>query len=240
MKKVAALPEFAIRERRRHGRHGKLVHADPAHIAAVVHHELRGTFFTIDLSAARDALQRVSWIRRVAVRRAMAGAASRSRSRSISRSRAGTTSSLVNTQGEVFDAEYGDDLPTFYAPEGTSAEVAARYREFAALLDRGQHAGDAIESITRSARGAWDVKLDDGLRWRSGASRSASAGRAGYRSASATGRRIAQRARAGRDRHALCERLCRARQRRLAARAGGEARGRKPARPNRSLRSQRK
>src|SRR5579872_379440 len=66
VKRIAARPEFAIRSV---VVTGKLVNADPAHIAAVVHHELRGTFFTIDLAAARDALQRVTWVRRAAVRR---------------------------------------------------------------------------------------------------------------------------------------------------------------------------
>ena len=159
VKNIAARPEFAIRSVVVTGVNGKLAHADPAHIAAVVHHELRGTFFTIDLLAARDALQRVSWVRRVAVRREWPAHIEIAIEEHQPLARWNDIS-LVNAQGEVFDAEYGDDLPTFYAPEGTSAEVSARYREFAALINRN---GDAIESITRSDRGAWDVKLDDGL-----------------------------------------------------------------------------
>ena len=159
VRKLASLPEFAIRHVVVTGANGKLAHADPAHIAAVVQHELRGTFFTIDLSTARDALQRVSWVRRVAVRREWPARIEIAIEEHEPLARWNDIS-LVNRQGEVFDAEYGDDLPTFHAPEGTSAEVTARYREFASLLDR---SGDAIESITRSARGAWGVKLDDGL-----------------------------------------------------------------------------
>ena len=156
VKTVAARSEFAIRSV---VVKGTLANADPAHIAAVVHHELRGTFFTIDLSAARDALQRVSWVRRVAVRREWPARIEIAIEEHQPLARWNDIS-LVNMQGEVFDAEYGDDLPSFYAPEGASAEVTARYREFASLVGRN---GDAIESITRSARGAWDVKLDDGL-----------------------------------------------------------------------------
>ena len=156
IKKVAARPEFAIRSV---VVTGKLAYADPAHIAAVVHHELRGTFFTIDLSSARDAMQRVSWVRRVAVRREWPARIEIAIEEHQPLARWNDIS-LVNVQGEVFEAEYGDDLPGFYAPEGTSPEVSARYREFASLINRN---GDAIESITRSARGAWDVKLDDGL-----------------------------------------------------------------------------
>ncbi len=159
VKKAAARPEFAIRSV---VVTGKLVNADPAHIAAVVHHELRGTFFTIDLATARDALQRVTWVRRVSVRREWPSRIEIAidEHRPLAR---WNDVSLVNTHGEVFDAEFGDDLPSFYAPDGTSAEVAARYREFAALIERNPGNDAAIESLTRSARGAWDVKLDDGL-----------------------------------------------------------------------------
>ena len=159
MKNVAARPEFAI--------HsvvvtGKLLNADPSHIASVVHHDLRGTFFTIDVGSARDALQRVAWVRRVSVRREWPARIEIAIEEHQPLARWNDLS-LVNTYGEVFDAEFGDDLPSFYAPEKTSGEVAARYREFAALLDRHRDADTAIESITRSARGAWEVKLDDGL-----------------------------------------------------------------------------
>ncbi|MEO8134919.1 MAG: cell division protein FtsQ/DivIB, partial [Betaproteobacteria bacterium] len=66
---------------------------------------------------------------------------------------------LVNMQGEVFDAEYGDDLPDFYGPEGSAAEIALRFREFSAPMRANSR---AIDTLSRSARGAWDVKLDDG------------------------------------------------------------------------------
>ena len=138
---------------------GQLANADPSHIAAVVHHELRGTFFTIDLATARDALQRVTWVRRVAVRRQWPARIEIAIEEQLPLARWNDVA-LVNTQGEVFDAEYDDDLPSFYAPDGTASEVAARYREFVALLAASR---DVIESLSRSARGAWDVKLDDGL-----------------------------------------------------------------------------
>lgn len=138
---------------------GQLANADPSHIAAVVHHELKGTFFTIDLANARDSLQRVTWVRRVAVRRQWPARIEIAIEEQQPLARWNDVS-LVNTHGEVFDAEYDDDLPSFYAPDGTASEVASRYREFSALLDASR---DAIESLSRSARGAWDVKLDDGL-----------------------------------------------------------------------------
>jgi cell division protein FtsQ len=120
---------------------------------------LRGTFFTVDLADARDALRRVPWIRSVSVRRQWPGrlAIAIEEHRPLAR---WNDTALINLHGEVFDAEYGEELPDFYGPEGTAGEVAARYREFAAPL-RTLRLG--IDALSRSARGAWEVKLDDGL-----------------------------------------------------------------------------
>lgn len=156
VKTLAARPDFAIK---RVVVSGKLANADPAHIATVVQHELRGTFFTLDLGGARDALQRVAWVRRVAVRRHWPASIEIEIEEHQPLAR-WNDNALVNTYGEVFDAEYGDELPDFYAPDGTALEVTARYREFTALIHGSQQ---AIDSLSRSARGAWDVKLDDGL-----------------------------------------------------------------------------
>src|SRR5438105_12391578 len=46
-----------------------LVRANPAHIEAVIREELKGNFFTVRLADARASLQRVPWVRAVALRR---------------------------------------------------------------------------------------------------------------------------------------------------------------------------
>ena len=46
-----------------------LARASGAHLEAVIRGELRGTFFTMDLDAARASLRRVPWVRSVALRR---------------------------------------------------------------------------------------------------------------------------------------------------------------------------
>jgi cell division protein FtsQ len=138
---------------------GAMSNADPAHIAAVVQRDLRGTFFTMDLDAARDALQQVSWVRHVSVRRQWPGRLEIAVEEHQPLARWNDTA-LVNMQGEVFEAGYGEELPDFYGPDGTAGEVTARYREFSAPLRTLQF---GIDALSRSARGAWDVKLDDGM-----------------------------------------------------------------------------
>jgi len=153
---VAAQPAFAIQ---RVVVMGEVKNADPAHIAAVVQHGLRGTFFTMDLAAAREALRQVPWVRQVSVRRQWPARLEIVVEEHQPLARWNDVA-LVDVQGEVFDAEYGEELPDLYGPEGTAAEVAARYREFSA--PRGSRL-PAIDSLSRSARGAWDVKLEDGM-----------------------------------------------------------------------------
>jgi len=153
---AAARPAFAIHQV---VVAGEFNNADPAHVAAVVQHGLRGTVFTMDLAAARDALQAIPWVRRATVRRQWPGRLDIAIEEHEPLARWNDTA-LVNTQGEVFFAEYGEELPDFRGPEGTAAEITARYREFSAPL-RALSLG--IEGLSRSARGAWDVKLDDGL-----------------------------------------------------------------------------
>lgn len=156
MKRTAAHPAFAIK---RVIVTGEVAHADPAHIASVVQHGLRGTFFTMDLAAARDALQKVPWVRQVSVRRQWPGrlAIAIEEHQALAR---WNDAALVNVQGEVFDAEYGEELPDFYGPDGSAAEITARYREFSAQLAALQL---GIDTLSRSARGAWEVKLEDGM-----------------------------------------------------------------------------
>lgn len=152
----AARPAFAIE---RVVVTGAIARADPAHIAAVIQQAFRGTFFTIDLASARDALTRVPWVKAAAIRRQWPATLEISVVEHQPLARWNDVA-LVSTDGDVFDAEYGDDLPDFYGTDGTAAELTQRYREFSGSL-KARRA--AIDMLSRSARGAWDVRLADGL-----------------------------------------------------------------------------
>ena len=125
------------------------------HLEAVIRDELAGTFFTMNL----DARARVARAGAVgAQRRAappVAAAARGHASRSTCRSRAGTTSALVNAQGEVFVADYDGELPQFDGPDGAVAEVAARYPR----MGRGARAARRSRSRASrlSPRGGWQL-----------------------------------------------------------------------------------
>lgn len=144
---------------------GDVAHNSAATLRANVAPRLAGNFFTVDLLKAREAFQAVPWVRQAVVRRqfpnrlrvqleehqaqALWGADSESR--------------LVNSFGEVFEANSGDveqdDLPRLAGPEGSSRQVLAMYRGLKPLFEPLEL---VIEDLTLTGRGGWTLQLDSG------------------------------------------------------------------------------
>ena len=133
--------------------------------------ELAGNFFSIDLLEAQRAFESVPWVRRAIVRRIWPDRLSvhleeheaQALWEASEGEQAGMTR-LVNTFGEVFEANLGDvedeALPLFTGPEGRAAEMLAVWRRlgpgFAAQ-------GRRIERLSLSGRGSWRAELDQGV-----------------------------------------------------------------------------
>jgi cell division protein FtsQ len=132
---------------------GPLHRANPAHLEAVLREEVKGTFFTLRLPDARSSLQRVPWVQGVALRRQWPDRLEVAVSEHQPLAR-WNDAALIDTEGEVFSADFDGDLPQFTGPEGTAAEVAAQYRAFVAAL---APTGRAINAIRRSPRGGWQL-----------------------------------------------------------------------------------
>ena len=130
----------------------------------------------MNLGAGRQAFESVPWVRRAVVRRvwpnrlvvsleehqasaywegkaADANADSESVAESL----------LLNTHGEVFQANVGDvedeNLPTLAGPDGSAAQMLALYLRLQPLFAR---LDMAIERLELSSRGSWRVELDSG------------------------------------------------------------------------------
>lgn len=145
--------------------HGDVTHNSVATLRANVAPRLAGNFFTVDLQKAREAFEAVPWVRQAIVKRqfpnrlrvelqehepqAFWGADSESR--------------LVNTFGEVFEANPGDveqdDMPRLVGPDGSAAQLLAMYRGLKPLLERLEL---GIEQVVLSGRGGWSLHLDSG------------------------------------------------------------------------------
>jgi cell division protein FtsQ len=133
---------------------GSLKRANPAHLEAVIREELRGTFFTLNLPEARASLQRVPWVKSAALRRQWPNRLRIALTEHEPLAR-WTEGALVDTQGEVFSADYAGELPQFVGPDDSAALVAARFHEYGAALSARSL---AISELRLSPRGGWQLR----------------------------------------------------------------------------------
>jgi cell division protein FtsQ len=133
---------------------GALKRANPAHLEAVIREELRGTFFTLNLPEARASLQRVPWVKTAALRRQWPNRLRIALTEHEPMAR-WTEGALVDTQGEVFNAEFTGELPQLAGPDDSAALVAARLREYGAALSARSL---EISELRLSPRGGWQLR----------------------------------------------------------------------------------
>jgi len=158
----ARLPQFAIT--------GISVTGDVAHYNAltlranVVPH-LEGTFFTLNLKAARKVFESVPWVRQAVVRREFPNRlrVQLQEHQAVAFWGLEGDSRLVNSYGEVFEANVGevdqDNLPRLNGPEGQSAQVLAMHQTLQPLFTPMDLTLDQLEL---TPRGGWRAQLDTG------------------------------------------------------------------------------
>lgn len=133
--------------------------------------ELAGNFFSIDLHEAQRAFESVPWVRRAVVRRVwpdrLVVELEEHEARALFETADGSDSGftrLVNSFGEVFDANLGDvedeGLPLFTGPEGQAGEMLALWQR---LQEGFGGRGQRIERLALSGRGSWRAELDKGV-----------------------------------------------------------------------------
>jgi cell division protein FtsQ len=155
-------PMFAIR--------GIVVQGDTAHNSAAtlranVLPRLRGNFFTVDLQKTREAFEAVPWVRRAVVKRQFPNKLRVQLQENEAEAfwGADSESRLVNTYGEVFEANPGDveqdEMPRLVGPEGSAAQVLAMYHGLKPMLEQ---LDLGIEQVALSGRGGWTLTLDSG------------------------------------------------------------------------------
>jgi cell division protein FtsQ len=144
---------------------GDVAHNNAATIRANVAPQLAGNFFTIDLAQARQTFEAVPWVRQAVVRRQFPNRLRVQLEEHRAEAFWGgeADSRLVNTFGEVFEANPGDvedeDMPRLAGPEGSSAQVLAMYRGLKPLVEP---LDLAIEQLVLTNRGGWTLHLDSG------------------------------------------------------------------------------
>lgn len=127
---------------------------------------LAGNFFSIDLARAQAAFEQVPWVRRAVVRRVwpdqLVVRLEEHRAAALWEDEGAGAEKLVNSHGEVFEANVGDvedeGLPVFAGPAGSAAQMLALWRSLQPAFAR---LGFAIDRLTLSGRGSWRVETDN-------------------------------------------------------------------------------
>lgn len=144
---------------------GEVTHNSAPTLRANVAPQLAGNFFTVNLAAARKAFEGVPWVRQAVVRREFPN-----RLRVLLQEHHAVAlwggeneSKLLNDHGEVFEANVGDveqdDLPRLAGPDEQSAQVLAMYQAVKPLFDP---LDLAVQQLTLTPRGNWQLELDNG------------------------------------------------------------------------------
>ena len=136
-----------------------VAHVTRQQVEDIVRREVRGTFFTLRLDAARAAFEKLPWVRSANVRRQWPRGLEVALTEHVPLARWGGEA-LVNVQGEVFAAAFDGELPVFNGPPGAAKEMTIQYDHFRRSL---QDIGREPREINVSPRRAWQIRLDDGV-----------------------------------------------------------------------------
>lgn len=132
---------------------------------------LQGGFFSVDLEAAQQAFEALPWVRRAVVRRVWPNelrVTLEEHRPAAYWHHDGREDELVNTFGEVFEANLGDvedeGLPILHGPSGGTAAQASQMldmmrRLHPALLPLGE-----LQTLRLNERGGWTAWLDNEAR----------------------------------------------------------------------------
>ena len=143
---------------------GDVTHNSAATLRANVAPRLRGNFFTLDLRQAQAAFEAVPWVRHAIVKREFPNRLKVRLEEHQAEAEWGADadSRMVNSFGEVFDANAGDvddDLPRLAGPDGTAPQVLAMYQRLKTLFEP---LDLEVDQLTLGGRGNWTLQLDSG------------------------------------------------------------------------------
>ncbi len=142
---------------------GKFQHLHKAQIRAVAAAPAAAGFFVVDVGDLQARLQALAWVDQVSVRRIWPDELDIQVREQRPVARWGAAS-FINARAEVFTPDTPvllDDLPALDGPEGNQLRVLEMHYRLQALLRPLQL---DVSAITLTARRAWRLRLNNGLR----------------------------------------------------------------------------
>lgn len=133
---------------------GELTHLDRALLEEAFTEGVEGNFLGVDLAAVRARIEALPWVRKAEVHRAWPDRIEARIEEHVALAR-WADGGLVNTHGELFDADLDDKLPRFTGPEGTAPEIAERYTTF---RDQLATINADLTQVTLTPRYAWRLR----------------------------------------------------------------------------------
>ena len=146
---------------------GTLQHVSATSLRSQALPRVQGNWFTVSLGAVQQAFEQVPWVRKAVVQRvwplSLLVRLQEQQPVALWLDASGSAVSLVNAQGESFEANLGEvqdlGLPRFFGPPASQQQVTAMYRDlqqrFAPLRWR-------IASLGLGAQGDWQVQVAQG------------------------------------------------------------------------------
>lgn len=144
---------------------GKLVHNNAVTLRANLANKLAGNIFTVNLAATRAVFKSVPWVRDATVRREFPNRLHVTLEEHVPIAFWGdeNSSTMLDTQGEVFEANTGEvdslDLPRLSGPVGDAEEVLTMQRALAPVFGK---LDATLDELALSNRGTWRATLDSG------------------------------------------------------------------------------
>lgn len=138
---------------------GELRETSRTALEEAVRGRLAGNLLATELDVLRAGLEELPWVRRASVRRVWPDRLEVALEEHVALAR-WSDDRLVNTHGELFAGRSAQELPAFIGPQGSSAEMARRYRRFARIVSP---LGSEVQRIVLTPRFGWQLKLANGL-----------------------------------------------------------------------------
>ncbi len=144
---------------------GDVRHNNEVTLRANVVPRLQGSFFTVDLLQTKAAFENVPWVRQAMVRREFPDRlrVDLYEHEPVAYWGAESDSRLLNQQGEVFSANFGEledeNLPHLKGPDAESERVLRMFQVMAPELDK---LDLKLQGLELTGRGSWRAQLQSG------------------------------------------------------------------------------